>query len=69
MLLASMVGMYMLGLLKLPKDYASTQNVYGVEYIPMSRLFIAITAFTFVIYLLPGMWGAPLHGISRLLPP
>ncbi|MCF8450628.1 MAG: hypothetical protein K9G49_12230 [Taibaiella sp.] len=68
MLLSTTVGLYMIGAFKLPKDYAPDQNVYGIEFVSMFRLFIAIALFTFVIYLLPGIWGAPLHGVSNFLP-
>ena len=35
----------------------------------MTRLLLAIVTFSFVVYLLPGMWGAPLRGLSGYLPP
>lgn len=68
LLMSSFVGTYMLGIIKLPKDYAPEQNIYGVEYVTIPRLFIAIILFTFVVYLLPGLWGAPLKGVSGFLP-
>ncbi len=68
MLLSSIVGLYMLGVLKLPKDYAPNRNMYGVEYVSIATLFVAIALFAFVIYLLPGLFGAPLNGISSFLP-
>lgn len=69
MILSLLVGSYMLGIIKLPLDPSSQINVYGQEYISIVRLFIAIGAFTVTIYLLPGLWGAPLHGVSGFLPP
>jgi len=62
------MGVYMLGMIKLSNDIATEENIYGQEYIPLSRLFIAIFSFVFALYLLPGIWGAPLHGISIFLP-
>ena len=62
------MGLYTLGLLKLSHDSESELNLYGIEYIPLSRLFIAIFAFVFVVYLVPGIWGAPLQGVSGFLP-
>ena len=35
----------------------------------MTRLALAIAVFSFVVYMLPGMWGAPLKGLSGYLPP
>ena len=43
--------------------------MYGQEYVSIFRLFLAIAAFSFSLYLLPGMWGAPLNGMSQFLPP
>ena len=62
------MGIYMLGFINLSNDTEPEHNLYGQEYIPLSRLFIAIAAFVFSLYLLPGIWGAPLHGVSSFLP-
>jgi thiol:disulfide interchange protein DsbD len=62
------MGIYLLGALKLSHDTEPEQNLYGQDFIPLSRLFIAIGAFAFAFYLLPGIWGAPLPGISSFLP-
>lgn len=67
--LAVLLGFYLLGKLKLSHDDASPKNVYGQEFVSISRLFLAIVSFTFAVYLLPGMWGAPLNGMSQFLPP
>ena len=40
-----------------------------MPYLGVGRLALAIVTFSFVIYLLPGMWGAPLKGLSGYLPP
>ena len=62
------MGIYMLGLVKFSHDTEPEQNIYGVEYVSLSRLFIAIISFVFALYLLPGIWGAPLHGVNSFLP-
>jgi thiol:disulfide interchange protein DsbD len=58
----------MLGAYKLPNDYKMQENHFGIAYITLFRLFSAILAFVFVIYLLPGMWGANLPAVSGFLP-
>ncbi len=67
--LSILLGIYLLGKLKLSHDDASAKNVYGQEYVSIFKLFLAIMSFTFAVYLLPGMWGAPLNGVSAFLPP
>jgi thiol:disulfide interchange protein DsbD len=67
--IAVLLGFYLLGKLKLSHDDAPVKNVYGQEYVSIFKLFLAIVTFTFAIYLLPGMWGAPLNGVSAFLPP
>ncbi|WP_333662194.1 protein-disulfide reductase DsbD family protein [Chishuiella changwenlii] len=56
------LGLYLLGKFRLELD-APTQTI-GIP-----RLFFAILSFTFVVYLAPGMWGAPLKLLSGLTPP
>jgi thiol:disulfide interchange protein len=67
--LAVFLGVYLLGRLKLSHDDASPKNIYGQEYVSIFKLFLAICCFTFAVYLLPGMWGAPLNGMSQFIPP
>ncbi len=67
--LSILLGFYLLGKLKLSHDDANTKNIYGQEYITIFKLFLSIVFFTFAVYLLPGMWGAPLNGMSAFLPP
>ena len=59
----SLMGFYLLGKIKFPHD----------DDMPVQRswfrFFSAIATFTFVVYLIPGMWGAPLKAISGWLPP
>ena len=58
----ALFGLYLLGKLKLS---AADQG----EIISLPRLFFAILIFSFTVYMVPGMWGAPLKGISAWLPP
>ncbi len=58
----TLLGFYLLGKLRFRHDSP-------VEYISVRRLFLAIADFAFVVYLIPGMWGAPLSAISGYLPP
>jgi len=67
--LSVLLGIYLLGKLKLSHDDANAKNIYGQEYVSIFKLFLAITFFSFAVYLLPGMWGAPLNGVSAFLPP
>jgi thiol:disulfide interchange protein DsbD len=67
--IAVLLGFYLLGKLKLSHDDESKKNVYGQEYVSIFKLFLAIASFTFAVYLLPGMWGAPLNGLGQFIPP
>ncbi len=67
--LSVLLGVYLLGKLKLSHDDANPKNMFGQEYVSIFKLFLAIASFTFAVYLLPGMWGAPLNGISAFIPP
>ena len=58
----AMLGLYLIGKIKFSHD--ST-----LEYMSVPRTMIAIMVFTFVVYMIPGMWGAPLKAISAFLPP
>lgn len=64
-----LLGFYLLGKLKLSHDDVSPKNIFGQEYVSIFKLFLAITAFTMAVYMLPGMWGAPLKGLSAFVPP
>jgi thiol:disulfide interchange protein len=64
----ALMGIYMLGYIKLSHDTETEHNIYGQPYTSLSRLFIAMASFIFAVYLLPGIWGAPLHGVSNFLP-
>lgn len=58
----AMLGFYLLGKLRFKNDEP-------VEHVSVLRLALAIATFTFVVYMIPGMWGAPLKAISGYLPP
>ena len=58
----SMMGFYLLGKMKFAHDSET-------KFISVPRLMLALITFTFVIYLIPGMFGAPLKAISGYLPP
>ena len=58
----SLLGLYLLGKLKFKHDS-------DMPYLSVTRLIFAIISFSFVVYMLPGMWGAPLNILSGYLPP
>ncbi len=64
-----LLGVYLLGKLKFHHDDELPKNDFGVPYLSVTRLFFAIAAFAFSVYLVPGLWGAPLKGVSAFLPP
>ncbi len=57
-----LLGLYLIGKLKLSHDN-------DLPFISTARLLLAILVFTFTIYLIPGIWGAPLKLISGFPPP
>ena len=57
-----LLGFYLLGKLRFSHDSE-------LKHISVPRLMLAIFTFSFVVYLIPGMFGAPLKGISGYLPP
>jgi len=64
-----LLGIYLLGKLKFHHDDELPKNDFGVPYLSVTRLFFSITAFAFAVYMIPGLWGAPLKGISAFVPP
>lgn len=60
--LFTLLGLYLLGKLKFAHDSE-------VKHVGIFRLFITIVVFSFVLYLIPGIFGAPLTTISGWLPP
>lgn len=57
----SLMGLYLMGKIKFSHDS-------DLPYIGTFRLFLIIAVFSFVVYLIPGLFGAPLKGLSSLLP-
>jgi thiol:disulfide interchange protein len=57
-----MMGVYLLGKLKFSHDSP-------LPFISVPRLFMATVVLAFTMYLIPGMWGAPLKSVSAFLPP
>ena len=64
-----LLGIYLLGKLKFHHDDELPKNDFGISFISIPRLFFAITAFSLALYMLPGMWGAPLKALSAFVPP
>lgn len=64
-----LLGVYLLGRLKLFHDDELPKNDFGVPYVSVPRLFLAIISFAFALYMVPGLWGAPLKKLSAFLPP
>jgi len=67
-ILFGLLGFYLLGKLKFRFDDHLPMNDYGLPYLSVTRLFFAIGALAFTVYMIPGLWGAPLNGISGWLP-
>ncbi|TKK68356.1 protein-disulfide reductase [Ilyomonas limi] len=65
----ALLGLYLLGKIKLHHDTELPVNESGLPYLSIPRLLFAITVFTFVVYMVPGLWGAPLKAISAFVPP
>jgi thiol:disulfide interchange protein len=58
----SALGLYLLGKIRLPHDSK-------LEHLTVPRLLLSLLTFAFVIYMIPGLWGAPLKLLSGYLPP
>lgn len=58
----TLLGLYLLGKIRFEADNE-------VKHIGIFRLFLVIVDFTFVVYMIPGMFGAPLKALSGYLPP
>ena len=58
----SFLGIYLLGRIRMPHDSP-------VDKVTVPRLILSILTFSFVIYLVPGLWGAPLKTLAGYLPP
>lgn len=58
----TLMGFYLLGKIKLPHDS-------DLKHVSVPRLMLAVCSFVFVVYLIPGMFGAPLKMLAGYLPP
>ncbi len=58
----ALMGMYLLGKIKFPHDDDDTK-------VSVPRFFLAMISLAFAIYMVPGLWGAPLKAISAFSPP
>ena len=58
----ALLGFYLLGKIRLPHDTP-------LEKVSVSRLFLAIISLAFSVYMIPGLWGAPLKSITAFAPP
>ena len=67
--LAFLLGLYLIGKIKFSHDSSLPKNHFEVEYLTTTRLSFAIVAFAFMVYLVPGLFGSPLKGMSAFLPP
>ncbi len=59
----TLLGMYLLGLIAFPHDDEDHRKT------SVPRLFLAIISLAFAMYMVPGLWGAPLRAISAFAPP
>jgi thiol:disulfide interchange protein len=56
------LGFYLMGKIRLPHDSP-------MEYLPVSRMLLGLSVLAFTIYMIPGLWGAPVNLISGFPPP
>ena len=60
--LFALLGFYLLGKVKFPQDDDDTK-------VSVPRFFMALASLAFAVYMLPGLWGAPLKAVSAFAPP
>lgn len=58
----ALLGLYLIGKIQFSHDSP-------LEYVSIPRFFLALASFSFVVYMIPGLWGAPLKSISAFAPP
>jgi len=58
----AMLGFYLLGKIRFSHDTP-------LEHVSIPRFFLSLASLSFAIYLVPGLWGAPLKGVSAFVPP
>lgn len=56
------LGFYLMGKIRLPHDSP-------MDYLPVSRMMLGLVVLAFTIYMIPGLWGAPVNLISGFPPP
>lgn len=57
-----MLGLYLLGKIKFSHDA-------DLDHVSLPRFFLSLTSLSFALYLIPGLWGAPLKSVSAFVPP
>lgn len=57
-----LLGLYLLGKIKFSHDA-------DLDHVSLPRFFFSLASLSFALYLLPGLWGAPLKGVSAFVPP
>ena len=70
--LSALLGAYLIGWIRFPHDeeeYDEMGNVMMHTKTSIPRFFMALIAFAFAIYMVPGLWGAPLKAVSAFAPP
>ncbi len=68
----ALMGCYLLGWIRLPHDedeYDEMGNIVVRPRIGVTRFLLALCAFAFTIYMIPGLWGAPCKAVSAFAPP
>lgn len=60
--LFALLGFYLLGKIKFPHDDDDTK-------VSVPRFFLALASLAFAVYMVPGLWGAPLKAVSAFAPP
>ena len=60
--LFALLGVYLLGKIKFPHDDEDTR-------VSVPRFFLALCSLAFAVYMVPGLWGAPLKAVSAFAPP
>lgn len=57
-----MLGAYLIGKIRFSHDAP-------LDHVSIPRFFLSLASFSFAVYLIPGLWGAPLKGVSAFVPP
>ena len=58
----AMLGFYLLGKIRFSHDAP-------IDHVSIPRFFLSLASLSFALYLIPGLWGAPLKGVSAFVPP